>query len=160
MGTILKVVSIPRGSWHDLEEVLLEEMTVFRVGYSIITYSILILQGKRMTVESPVNHQVLSHKSVIFLQEPTAITAMELSTKQVLIAVLIPNSYSNMCNRTKHCNHRWYQTYIKIILWETCRDKSHKLKNLSLRKWKLFPKGDTPCCTLWDETLYHKRSQL
>lgn len=31
MGTILKVVCIPRGSWHDLEEVLLEEMTVFRV---------------------------------------------------------------------------------------------------------------------------------
>uniref|UniRef100_A0A4W5LDP9 Sema domain, immunoglobulin domain (Ig), short basic domain, secreted, (semaphorin) 3Ab n=1 Tax=Hucho hucho TaxID=62062 RepID=A0A4W5LDP9_9TELE len=31
MGTVLKVVSIPRGSWHDLEEVLLEEMTVFRV---------------------------------------------------------------------------------------------------------------------------------
>uniref|UniRef100_A0A667ZBB4 Sema domain, immunoglobulin domain (Ig), short basic domain, secreted, (semaphorin) 3Ab n=1 Tax=Myripristis murdjan TaxID=586833 RepID=A0A667ZBB4_9TELE len=30
MGTVLKVVSIPRGSWHDLEEVLLEEMTVFR----------------------------------------------------------------------------------------------------------------------------------
>uniref|UniRef100_A0A4W5PB57 Sema domain, immunoglobulin domain (Ig), short basic domain, secreted, (semaphorin) 3Ab n=1 Tax=Hucho hucho TaxID=62062 RepID=A0A4W5PB57_9TELE len=44
MGTVLKVVSIPRGSWHDLEEVLLEEMTVFR--------------------------------------EPTAIIAMELSTKQ------------------------------------------------------------------------------
>uniref|UniRef100_A0A672LZZ9 Sema domain, immunoglobulin domain (Ig), short basic domain, secreted, (semaphorin) 3Ab n=1 Tax=Sinocyclocheilus grahami TaxID=75366 RepID=A0A672LZZ9_SINGR len=31
MGTVLKVVSIPRGTWHDLEEVLLEEMTVFRV---------------------------------------------------------------------------------------------------------------------------------
>ncbi|KAK7892174.1 hypothetical protein WMY93_024137 [Mugilogobius chulae] len=45
IGTILKVVSIPRGSWHDLEEVLLEEMIVFR--------------------------------------EPTAITAMELSTKQM-----------------------------------------------------------------------------
>lgn len=44
VGTVLKVVSIPRGTWHDLEEVLLEEMTVFR--------------------------------------EPTAITAMELSTKQ------------------------------------------------------------------------------
>lgn len=44
IGTVLKVVSIPRGTWHDLEEVLLEEMTVFR--------------------------------------EPTAITAMELSTKQ------------------------------------------------------------------------------
>ncbi|TRZ01203.1 hypothetical protein DNTS_026103 [Danionella cerebrum] len=44
MGTVLKVVSIPRGTWHDLEEVLLEEMTVFR--------------------------------------EPTAVTAMELSTKQ------------------------------------------------------------------------------
>ncbi|XP_037110232.1 semaphorin-3ab [Syngnathus acus] len=44
IGTILKVVSIPRGSWHDLEEVLLEEMTVFR--------------------------------------KPTAVTAMELSTKQ------------------------------------------------------------------------------
>jgi len=38
MGTILKVVAIPRGSWHDLEEVLLEEMTVFRVSYSITTY--------------------------------------------------------------------------------------------------------------------------
>ncbi len=38
MGTILKVVSIPRGSWHDLEEVLLEEMTVFRVGYSLTVY--------------------------------------------------------------------------------------------------------------------------
>ncbi|XP_054632944.1 semaphorin-3ab [Dunckerocampus dactyliophorus] len=44
IGTILKVVTIPRGSWHDLEEVLLEEMTVFK--------------------------------------KPTAITAMELSTKQ------------------------------------------------------------------------------
>ncbi|KAJ3596168.1 hypothetical protein NHX12_002577 [Muraenolepis orangiensis] len=44
IGTVMKVVSVPRGSWHDLEEVLLEEMTVFR--------------------------------------EPTAITAMELSTKQ------------------------------------------------------------------------------
>ncbi|XP_066540694.1 semaphorin-3ab [Hoplias malabaricus] len=44
VGTVLKVVSVPRGTWHDLEEVLLEEMTVFR--------------------------------------EPTAITAMELSTKQ------------------------------------------------------------------------------
>ncbi|XP_062860350.1 semaphorin-3ab [Trichomycterus rosablanca] len=30
LGTVLKVVSIPRGTWHDLEEVLLEEMTVFR----------------------------------------------------------------------------------------------------------------------------------
>nr|XP_023671776.1 semaphorin-3A [Paramormyrops kingsleyae] len=29
IGTVLKVVSIPRESWHDLEEVLLEEMTVF-----------------------------------------------------------------------------------------------------------------------------------
>uniref|UniRef100_A0A8D0CLP9 Sema domain, immunoglobulin domain (Ig), short basic domain, secreted, (semaphorin) 3Ab n=1 Tax=Scleropages formosus TaxID=113540 RepID=A0A8D0CLP9_SCLFO len=44
VGTVLKVVSIPRETWHDLEEVLLEEMTVFR--------------------------------------EPTAITAMDLSTKQ------------------------------------------------------------------------------
>uniref|UniRef100_A0A8C4IQH3 Sema domain, immunoglobulin domain (Ig), short basic domain, secreted, (semaphorin) 3Aa n=1 Tax=Dicentrarchus labrax TaxID=13489 RepID=A0A8C4IQH3_DICLA len=30
MGTVLKVVTIPRESWHDLEEVVLEEMTVFR----------------------------------------------------------------------------------------------------------------------------------
>lgn len=30
-GTVLKVVTIPRESWHDLEEVVLEEMTVFRV---------------------------------------------------------------------------------------------------------------------------------
>ncbi|KFO37541.1 Semaphorin-3A [Fukomys damarensis] len=29
-GTVLKVVSIPKETWHDLEEVLLEEMTVFR----------------------------------------------------------------------------------------------------------------------------------
>lgn len=42
MGTILKVVSIPRGSWHDLEEVLLEEMTVFRV--SLITYGMFNLR--------------------------------------------------------------------------------------------------------------------
>ncbi|XP_005989090.1 semaphorin-3ab [Latimeria chalumnae] len=43
-GTVLKVVSIPKETWRDLEEVLLEEMSVFR--------------------------------------EPTAITAIELSTKQ------------------------------------------------------------------------------
>ncbi|KAK5848884.1 hypothetical protein PBY51_008571 [Eleginops maclovinus] len=30
IGTVLKVVTIPRESWHDLEEVVLEEMTVFR----------------------------------------------------------------------------------------------------------------------------------
>ena len=34
MGTVLKVVTIPRESWHDLEEVVLEEMTVFRVGHA------------------------------------------------------------------------------------------------------------------------------
>lgn len=33
MGTVLKVVTIPRESWHDLEEVVLEEMTVFRVWH-------------------------------------------------------------------------------------------------------------------------------
>lgn len=31
MGTVLKVVTIPRETWHDLEEVVLEEMTVFMV---------------------------------------------------------------------------------------------------------------------------------
>ncbi|KAM6937684.1 semaphorin-3ab [Xenentodon cancila] len=30
IGTVLKVVAIPQGSWHDLEDVLLEEMAVFR----------------------------------------------------------------------------------------------------------------------------------
>ncbi|NXF20506.1 SEM3A protein, partial [Rhodinocichla rosea] len=30
IGTVLKVVSIPKETWHELEEVLLEEMTVFR----------------------------------------------------------------------------------------------------------------------------------
>ncbi|KAK1334937.1 hypothetical protein QTO34_004509 [Cnephaeus nilssonii] len=30
VGTVLKVVSIPKETWHDLEEVLLEEMAVFR----------------------------------------------------------------------------------------------------------------------------------
>uniref|UniRef100_H3D0C1 Sema domain, immunoglobulin domain (Ig), short basic domain, secreted, (semaphorin) 3Aa n=1 Tax=Tetraodon nigroviridis TaxID=99883 RepID=H3D0C1_TETNG len=30
VGTVLKVVMIPKESWHDLEEVVLEEMTVFR----------------------------------------------------------------------------------------------------------------------------------
>lgn len=34
VGTVLKVVMIPRESWHDLEEVVLEEMTVFRVRKS------------------------------------------------------------------------------------------------------------------------------
>ncbi|XP_067110202.1 semaphorin-3aa isoform X2 [Osmerus mordax] len=29
LGTVLKVVTIPRESWHDLEEVVLEQMTVF-----------------------------------------------------------------------------------------------------------------------------------
>lgn len=32
IGTVLKVVSIPKETWHELEEVLLEEMTVFRVS--------------------------------------------------------------------------------------------------------------------------------
>ncbi|KAK1166911.1 semaphorin-3A-like [Acipenser oxyrinchus oxyrinchus] len=32
VGTVLKVVSIPKETWHDLEEVLLEELTVFRVS--------------------------------------------------------------------------------------------------------------------------------
>lgn len=32
VGTVLKVVSIPKETWHDLEEVLLEEMAVFRVS--------------------------------------------------------------------------------------------------------------------------------
>ncbi len=41
MGTVLKVVSIPRGTWHDLEEVLLEEMTVFRVGLQSLLYFII-----------------------------------------------------------------------------------------------------------------------
>uniref|UniRef100_A0A8C2RV36 Semaphorin 3A n=1 Tax=Capra hircus TaxID=9925 RepID=A0A8C2RV36_CAPHI len=35
VGTVLKVVSIPKETWHDLEEVLLEEMTVFREPTSI-----------------------------------------------------------------------------------------------------------------------------
>uniref|UniRef100_A0A8C1MY99 Sema domain, immunoglobulin domain (Ig), short basic domain, secreted, (semaphorin) 3Ab n=1 Tax=Cyprinus carpio TaxID=7962 RepID=A0A8C1MY99_CYPCA len=39
MGTVLKVVSIPRGTWHDLEEVLLEEMTVFRVAITAMELS-------------------------------------------------------------------------------------------------------------------------
>lgn len=50
MGTVLKVVSIPRGTWHDLEEVLLEEMTVFRVSLKtiIMIYSaILPIYGLR-----------------------------------------------------------------------------------------------------------------
>ena len=34
VGTVLKVVTIPRESWHDLEEVVLEEMTVLRVGHT------------------------------------------------------------------------------------------------------------------------------
>lgn len=38
MGTVLKVVTIPRESWHDLEEVVLEEMTVFRVRFPTIAH--------------------------------------------------------------------------------------------------------------------------
>ncbi|MGH0134665.1 UNVERIFIED_CONTAM: hypothetical protein FKN15_055604 [Acipenser sinensis] len=51
VGTVLKVVSIPKETWHDLEEVLLEEMTVFR--------------------------------------EPIAITAMDISTKQLYLGSAI-----------------------------------------------------------------------
>lgn len=36
IGTVLKVVSIPKETWHDLEEVLLEEMTVFGVSVAEI----------------------------------------------------------------------------------------------------------------------------
>ncbi|TKS90815.1 Semaphorin-3aa Semaphorin-1A [Collichthys lucidus] len=39
MGTVLKVVTIPRESWHDLEEVVLEEMTVFREPTPITRWS-------------------------------------------------------------------------------------------------------------------------
>ncbi|RXM30696.1 Semaphorin-3ab [Acipenser ruthenus] len=51
VGTVLKVVSIPKETWRDLEEVLLEEMTVFR--------------------------------------EPIAITAMDISTKQLYLGSAI-----------------------------------------------------------------------
>uniref|UniRef100_A0A3B4YJE8 Sema domain, immunoglobulin domain (Ig), short basic domain, secreted, (semaphorin) 3Aa n=1 Tax=Seriola lalandi dorsalis TaxID=1841481 RepID=A0A3B4YJE8_SERLL len=38
MGTVLKVVTIPRESWHDLEEVVLEEMTVFRSVFKSLLF--------------------------------------------------------------------------------------------------------------------------
>ncbi|XP_078409030.1 semaphorin-3A-like [Cetorhinus maximus] len=40
VGTILKVVSIPRETWHDLEEVLLEELAVLREPTPITTMKI------------------------------------------------------------------------------------------------------------------------
>ncbi|MBN3285155.1 SEM3A protein, partial [Polyodon spathula] len=40
VGTVLKVVSIPKETWHDLEEVLLEEMTVFRERVAITAMDI------------------------------------------------------------------------------------------------------------------------
>ncbi|XP_058841866.1 semaphorin-3A-like [Acipenser ruthenus] len=40
VGTVLKVVSIPKETWHDLEEVLLEEMTVFREPIAITAMDI------------------------------------------------------------------------------------------------------------------------
>lgn len=83
MGTILKVVSIPRGSWHDLEEVLLEEMTVFRVSDPLIACVTFLGEGC----------EICHRQSVVFsfchsLQEPTPIKAMELSTKQVCNEIL------------------------------------------------------------------------
>lgn len=71
MGTVLKVVMIPRESWHDLEEVVLEEMTVFRVRPS------------NTSVAKSSETTDLYTLCVCFLQDPTPITAMELSTKQV-----------------------------------------------------------------------------
>ncbi|XP_072419197.1 semaphorin-3A-like [Chiloscyllium punctatum] len=40
VGTVLKVVSIPRETWHDLEEVLLEELAVLREPTPITTLKI------------------------------------------------------------------------------------------------------------------------
>ncbi|XP_078092128.1 semaphorin-3ab [Mustelus asterias] len=40
VGTVLKVVSIPRETWHDLEEVLLEELAVLREPTPITTMKI------------------------------------------------------------------------------------------------------------------------
>ncbi|XP_034778085.2 semaphorin-3A [Acipenser ruthenus] len=40
VGTVLKVVSIPKETWRDLEEVLLEEMTVFREPIAITAMDI------------------------------------------------------------------------------------------------------------------------
>ncbi|CAJ0965050.1 unnamed protein product, partial [Ranitomeya imitator] len=40
IGTVLKVVSVPKETWHDLEEVLLEEMTVFREPTTISSMEI------------------------------------------------------------------------------------------------------------------------
>ncbi|XP_067861124.1 semaphorin-3ab [Heptranchias perlo] len=40
VGTVLKVVSIPRETWHDLEEVLLEEMAVLKESTPITTLKI------------------------------------------------------------------------------------------------------------------------
>uniref|UniRef100_K9J2R7 Putative semaphorin n=1 Tax=Desmodus rotundus TaxID=9430 RepID=K9J2R7_DESRO len=40
VGTVLKVVSVPKETWHDLEEVLLEEMTVFREPTTILRMEI------------------------------------------------------------------------------------------------------------------------
>ncbi|XP_075713482.1 semaphorin-3A [Rhinoderma darwinii] len=58
IGTVLKVVSVPKETWHDLEEVLLEEMTVFR--------------------------------------EPSAISAMEISTKQQQLYIGSPMGVSQI----------------------------------------------------------------
>ena len=85
IGTVMKVVSVPRGSWHDLEEVLLEEMTVFRVGRPldpapVSPPSLRTGVAVRWVVITPSSSFV-----VLCLQEPTAITAMELSTKQVMM---------------------------------------------------------------------------
>ncbi|KAK1169102.1 semaphorin-3A [Acipenser oxyrinchus oxyrinchus] len=40
VGTVLKIVSIPKETWRDLEEVLLEEMTVFREPIAITAMDI------------------------------------------------------------------------------------------------------------------------
>uniref|UniRef100_A0A8C9PRT5 Semaphorin 3A n=1 Tax=Spermophilus dauricus TaxID=99837 RepID=A0A8C9PRT5_SPEDA len=61
VGTVLKVVSIPKETWHDLEEVLLEEMTVFREPTTI---SAMELSTKQRTRRQDIrNGDPLTHCS-------------------------------------------------------------------------------------------------
>lgn len=82
MGTVLKVVTIPRESWHDLEEVVLEEMTVFRVRLGELSVN----SNLWFVKPSAVCRRWCENICVCSVQEPTPITAMELSTKQVRMA--------------------------------------------------------------------------
>uniref|UniRef100_A0A7N9AUV2 Sema domain, immunoglobulin domain (Ig), short basic domain, secreted, (semaphorin) 3Aa n=1 Tax=Mastacembelus armatus TaxID=205130 RepID=A0A7N9AUV2_9TELE len=67
MGTVLKVVTIPRETWHDLEEVVLEEMTVFREHSVFMSLMFLWLSQQQLYLGSALGVSQMSlHRCEVY----------------------------------------------------------------------------------------------